>query len=190
MSGILNANIRLQEFNSTYVYRGNSLAQTFLGGRARERKFISAGTVLWKCTEYSLVNPANGAISEFWCSAEDLDGILQRCINLGVSLRRYARARLAVKWEWNNSMENMLRTRTLQPIYAFVGPTKWQNSHFTIDKEKTGLSDNRLALIGGDTQYCIPNLTTAHIAEVSRTSADQMPAGWQKMQAFPGGRAV
>lgn len=190
MSGILNANISLEAFNSTYVYRGNRLAETFLGGKARERMLVSTGTVLWKCTEYSLVNPANGAISEFWCSAQDLDEVLKRCMNLRVSLRRYARARLAVKWEWKNSMDNLLRARTLQPLYAFVGPTKWQNTHFSVDQQDTRLPENRLTLIGGDTQYCIPNLTTGYIAEISRTSADHLPAGWQKMQAFRGGRAA
>lgn len=82
----------------------------------------------------------------------------------------------AVKWEWNNSMDNFLRVRILKPVYAFVGPTKWQNTQFSVDKEATALPANRLALIGGDTQYCIPNLTNAHIAELSRTTAEQLPA--------------
>jgi hypothetical protein len=52
-------------------------------------------------------------------------------------------------------MDNFLRVRILQPVYAFVGPTKWQNTQFSVDKEATALPANRLALIGGDTQYCI-----------------------------------
>lgn len=85
-------------------------------------------------------------------------------------------------------MENLVRARLMQPVYAFVGPTKWQNTQFSIDKEDTELPANRFTLIGGDTQYCIPNLTTAHIAELSRTSADHIPAGSQAMKSFIGGR--
>jgi len=189
VSAILNTDVPLEVFNSNFTYNGHAPAQAFIGERARERKLVSAGTVLWKCTQFSLVNPSTGAITEWWCSADDLEATLQRCKNLQVSLRRYARARLAVKWEWNNSMDNLLRARILQPVYAFVGPTKWQNTQFSVDKEATALPAKRLALIGGDTQYCIPNLTKAYIAELSRTTADQLPAGWQTMKPYAGGRA-
>ena len=95
-------------------------SQAFIGRRAHERKLGSAGTVLWKCTQFSLVNPSTGSITEWWCSDDDLDPTLQRCKNLQVWLRRYARARLAVIWEWKNSMDDLLRARILQPVYAFV----------------------------------------------------------------------
>lgn len=188
MSAILNADVLLETFNSSFIYKSHAPAQAFIGRRAHERKLVSAGTVLWKCTQFSLVNPSTGSITEWWCSDDDLDPTLQRCKNLQVSLRRYARARLAVIWEWKNSMDDLLRARILQPVYAFVGPTKWQNTQFSMDKEDTRLPANRLALLGGDTQYCIPNLTIAHIAELSRTSADQLPAGWQAMKSYVGGR--
>lgn len=189
MCAMLNSDLPLDVFNATFTYNGHRLAEAFTGGRARERKLVPAGTVLWKCTNFSLVNPATSSISEWWCSGDDLDPTLNRCQNLKVSLRRYARARLAVIWEWGNSMDNLLRARLLQPVYAFVGPAKWQDTHFSMDREDTQLPANRLALIGGDTQYCIPNLTPAHIAELSRTSADQLPAGWQAMKSYVGGRA-
>jgi hypothetical protein len=86
-------------------------------------------------------------------------------------------------------MDNLRRARILQPVYAFVGPTKWQNTQFSMDKEDTDLPANRFALIGGDTQYCIPNLTNSHIAKLSSTSADQLHAGWQIMKSYTGGRA-
>jgi|HubBroStandDraft_6_1064221.scaffolds.fasta_scaffold646409_2 hypothetical protein len=189
MSAILNADVKPEVFNSSFTYKGRVPAQAFVGGRARERTLVVAGTVLWKCTEFSLVNPRDGSITEWWCSADELDATLQRCKNLQVSLRRYARARLAVVWEWNNSMDHFLRARLLQPAYAFVGPTKWQNTQSSIDNEKTKLPASRLALIGGATQYCIPNLTNLHIVELSRTPADQLPAGWQTMKSYVGGRA-
>jgi hypothetical protein len=85
-------------------------------------------------------------------------------------------------------MDHFLRARILQPVYAFVGPTKWQNTQSSIDNDKTKLPASRLALIGGDTKYCIPNLTTPHLVELSRTSAGQLPAGWQAMKSYVGGR--
>ncbi len=188
MSTILNSDCSLVAFNTVFTYKGHYPAHAFIGARARERKLLSAGTVLWKCSQFSLINPSTGSITEWWCSCDDLDTTLRRCQNLRISLRRYARARLAVIWEWQNSMENLLRARLMQPVYAFVGPTKWQNTQFSIDKENTELPANRLTLIGGDTQYCIPNLTTTHIAELSRTSADHIPAGPQAMKSFIGGR--
>jgi len=189
VSAILNTDVSLEVFNSRFTYNGHAPAQAFIGGCARERKLVSAGTVLWKCTQFSLVNPSTGSITEWWCSADELDTTLQRCKNLQISLRRYARSRLAVKWEWNNSMDNLLRARILQPVYAFVGLTKWQNTRFSMDKEATALPANRLALIGGDVQYCIPNLTNAHIAKLSCTLADQLPPEWQTMKSYVGGRA-
>jgi hypothetical protein len=189
VSAILNTDVSLEVFNSRFTYNGHAPAQAFIGGCARERKLVSAGTVLWKCTQFSLVNPSTGSITEWWCSAEDFDTTLERCKNLQISLRRYARSRLAVKWEWNNSMDNLLRARILQPVYAFVGLTKWQNTRFSIDKEATALPANRLALIGGDLQYCVPNLTNAHITKQSCTLADQLPVGWQTMKPYVGGRA-
>jgi hypothetical protein len=189
VSAILNTDFTLEVFNSSLTYKGHTPAQAFIGERARERKLVSAGTVLWKCTQFSLVNLSTGSITEWWCSADDLDATLQRCKNLQISLRRYARSRLAVRWEWRNSMDNLLRARILQPVYAFVGSTKWQNTQFSVDKEETALPANRLALIGGDTQYCIPNLTNSHIAELSRTPAERLPAGWQTMKSYVGGRA-
>lgn len=173
---ILNSECSLETFNTSYTYKGRHPAQAFIGARARERKLIPAGTVLWKCTQFSLISPFTGSITEWWCSADDLDSTLRRCQNLHISLRRYARARLAVIWEWQNSMEKLLRARLLQPVYAFIGPTKWQNTQFSIDKEDTQLPANRLTLIGGDIQYCIPYLMSSHIAHLSQTSADQIPA--------------
>jgi len=186
MSAILNSDCSLEVFNTSFIYKGRHPAQAFVGARARERKLLSAGTILWKCTDFPLVN--EGSITEWWCSADDLHATLQLCKNLQVSLRRYARARLAVTWEWGNSMERLLHARLLQPVYAFVGLTKWQNTQLTVDKVDTQLPANRLALIGGGNQYCIPNLTVSHIVELSRTSADQLPVGWQTMRSYVGGR--
>jgi hypothetical protein len=45
-------------------------------------------------------------------------------------------------------MDHFLRARILQPVYAFVGPTKWQNTQSSIDNDKTKLPASRLALIG------------------------------------------
>ncbi len=189
MGALLNAQITLQQFNSGFTYRNRVLAQAFVGGVARQQRLLPAGTILWKCTQFPLPNNPTELITEWWCSSEHLDATLQRCKNLRVSLRRYARARLAVIWEWSNSMDNLLRARLLQPVYGFVGPAKWQNTQFSIDEQYTKLPANRLTLIGGDTQYCIPNLTSAHVTQMSSTSADQLPAGWQTFRSYRGGRA-
>lgn len=84
MSAILNTDVLLEVFNSNFTYNGHAPAQAFIGERARERKLLFAGTVLWKCTQFSLVNPSTGSITEWWCSADDLEATLQRCKNLQV----------------------------------------------------------------------------------------------------------
>jgi len=51
MSTILNSDCSLAAFNTVFTYNGRYPAHAFIGARARERKLLSAGTVLWKCTQ-------------------------------------------------------------------------------------------------------------------------------------------
>jgi len=82
MAAILNDSLTLQQFNSTFTYNGHRPAEFFRGRQARDRVLLSAGTILWKCTDYGLVNPRSGSISEWWADDRSLNNILQRCQNL------------------------------------------------------------------------------------------------------------
>jgi hypothetical protein len=128
------------------------------------------------------VNPHNGSISEWWADEGNLNAILQRCQNLGVSLRTFARTRFAVIWEWENGMQYLLRARLQQPVYGFAGqvagvtgryPSDWNSKRFPQAVESR-LREN-IAFIGGEEQYCIPSLTFQHIAEHGRTLAENLP---------------
>ncbi len=168
---ILNEEIPLQQFNSDYTYKGNRLASFFRSGRAESRKLLPAGTPLWKCTSFGLLNP-RGNITEWWVDGNLLAPARDACTRLHCTLQEFARARYAVSYDWN-SMDNLLEARLIQPVYAFIGETRGVSSHFERDKSgnvTTTPLDN-VRLIGGNAQYCIPNLTTAHIVEISSRSA-------------------
>ena len=182
MAAILNDSLTLQQFNSTFTYNGRRPADFFRGAQARDRVLLPAGSVLWKCTDYGLVNPRNGSISEWWAADGSLNTILQRCQNLGVSLRTFARTRFAVIWEWENGMQYLLRARLQQPVYGFAGQVAGVTGHYPSDWNSKRLPpavESRLreniAFIGGEEQYCIPSLSFQHIAEHGRTLAENVP---------------
>jgi hypothetical protein len=179
---ILNDHITLQEFNSTFVYNNRRPADFFRGAQARDRVLLPAGTILWKCTDYGLVNPRSGSISEWWADDRSFNNILQRSQNLGVSLRTFARTRFAVIWEWENGMTYLLRARLQQSVCGFTGQVAGVTGRYPSDWNSRRLSqamENRLreniAFIGGEEQYCIPNLTIQHVTEHGRTLAENLP---------------
>jgi hypothetical protein len=173
MPGILNSQLSLDDFNSTFIYEYGRPAEQFARQKASEKRLLAAGAALWKCTEGSSTHLGR-RISPWWCAGNDLDSMLRRCQNMGISLRRYARARLAVIGECN-SMGVLLCARLSQPVYAFTGKARWQHSQFFVEGVE-GCPRN-LGLIEGDAQYFIPHLTPAHIVRVSCTSADHLPRG-------------
>src|SRR5215469_3203967 len=159
---ILNGDISLGQFNSIYMYNRRQPKDYFRRSLATRRELLPAGTLLWKCTDYQL---RAGFVTEWWAPGDHLKPALEHCMNLGVSLQRYCRVRYAVIWEWGNKASHLLKARLLEPVYAFAGQTKPMGTKHTPGGQDTGMGN--LALIGGDPQLCIPNLTLAEITQVS-----------------------
>lgn len=172
---ILNGNITLNEFNTSFAYNKRQPKDFFRGHRADSRDLLPVGTLLWKCTDHG-IDPAH-KITEWWIQGDHLTEVLQRCLRLGISLRRYCRARYAVIWEWRSAAQYVLRARLVEPVFAFTGQVQPVGTRFTPRGQDTGISN--LMLIGGDPQLCIPNLTSVCITQLSLTNSETLPAGWQ-----------
>lgn len=104
----------------------------FQKNRAARKELLANGTLLWKITEYPLqgspkINTRTGKphVTEWWLPESALELVKDRCIQLGVTLDQYARARLAVDHAWNK-MTSLLIARLSRPVYSFQGETKYQ----------------------------------------------------------------
>lgn len=172
---VLNENISLCEFNTTFTYNERQPKDFFRGQAAASREQLPAATVLWKCADFG-ISPAH-RISEWWVVQTHLNEVLRRCGDLGVSLQRYCRARYAVIWEWRSAASYLIEARLLKPVCAFSGQTAPVDTRFSVLGQDTGIKN--IALIGGDPQLCIPNLTTLHIAQITQTPSNSLPPRWQ-----------
>ena len=161
---MLNENISLADFNGTFVYNGRSPKDFFRGKTAKARQLLPVDTILWKCSDYG-ISPSH-AITEWWVIGDHLDVVKQRCARLRTSVQRYCRTRYAVIWEWKSGMSQIVTARLLQGVYAFAGETAAVGTQYSVEGADTKLKN--IALIGGDPQLYIPNLTTQHISEISQ----------------------
>jgi hypothetical protein len=130
------------------------------------------GFRLYKWTEFGLVNPKTGKITQYWMpwtgfkigdrSVPGFKELRIRYRNVDGSVGRpqeFARARNAVTEQWN-AMSSILHAELKQPAWGFVGMTGGQRAYS--DPKNLTVRDN-VFLIGGDYQLCIPNLTPEHI---------------------------
>jgi len=136
--------------------------------------------MLWKCTDRQL-NSRRGYVTEWWVHGDRLAIALKHSLGMGTSLRTYCRARYAVIWEWRSAAFHLLTARLLKPVYGFAGQTRGMGTKYSVRGQDTG--DDSLALIGGDPQLCIPNLTLEEIAQVSFTDSQAVPEGWDRQRA-------
>jgi hypothetical protein len=171
----LNEEISLTKFNGDFVYNGKHPKDFFRAKAARERLLLPVDTVLWKCADFG-ISPSH-AITEWWIIGTQLEEVLQRCARLRTSVRRYCRARYAVIWEWRSAMSYVVEARLAKAVYGFSGETAAVDSHYSVKGQETLIKN--IALIGGDPQLCIPNLTVDHIREISQEPSDSLPAGWR-----------
>jgi len=172
---MLNEEISLGKFNGDYVYNKRHPKDFFRSKAAKERSLLPEGTVLWKCADFG-ISPSH-AITEWWVIGKHLEEVLRRCARLGTSVQRYCRARYAVIWEWRSAMSYLVEARLLQSVYGFSGETAAVDTQYSVKGQDTRLRN--IALIGGDPQLCIPNLTIGHIAEIRQRPSGSLPAGWQ-----------
>lgn len=172
---MINEEITLANFNSDFVYNKRHPKDFFRARAAKDRPLLRAGTVLWKCADFG-IGPSH-AITEWWVIGEHLQEVLRRCAILGTSVQRYCRARYAVIWEWRSAMSFVVEARLKQSVYGFSGETAAIDTQFSVRGQDTGLKN--IALIGGDPQLCIPNLTMDHIEQISQRRSDSLPTGWR-----------
>jgi hypothetical protein len=166
---MLNENISLADFNGTFVYNGRSPREFFRGKAAKARTLLPVDTILWKCSDFG-ISPSH-AITEWWVIGHHFDVVKQRCARLGTSVQRYCRTRYAVIWEWKSGMSQIVTARLLQAVYGFDGETAAVPTQYSVEGADTKLKN--IALIGGDPQLCIPNLTPQHIAEISQKPSNR-----------------
>jgi hypothetical protein len=184
---MLNEEIELSKFNTSFEYNKRHPKEFFRGNAAADRLLLPIDKVLWKCSDFG-ISPSH-TITEWWVLGEHLEEVLRRCSNLGISVQRYCRDRYAVIWEWKNAMAFVVEARLKQPVYGFGGQTKAVDTRYSVRGQDTGLKN--IALIGGDPQLCIPNLTTSHIEQINQRPSDLLPLGWHsaglpQMQHPPG----
>jgi hypothetical protein len=136
--------------------------RAFLGGTAR-KQFLGIGHQLYKFTHHPLFK-SDGTATPWWSSVRPLDpndpgleGTVERAERLGVSAPKFARARTAVRWQWNQ-MTGLLRARLLVPVYALLGRCAGQPYD-----EADPLAN--VVFIGGAWQLWIPNLSQREIVE-------------------------
>lgn len=141
----------------------------FLG--TPEKRPLPAGFQLYKFTERSPFDgPAGGFVSPWWSSVEPLgpsdpgfEGMLRRATASRSDPEEYARARAAVKLDWND-MSMLVRIRLLLPAFGFVGRCRHQRLSDEIDAASGRLRHENVYLIGGAWQIYLPNLTTSDVA--------------------------
>ncbi len=179
---LLNEDISLEQFNAGYTYNGTRLCDFFSAHAASRAEDLQAGAIFWKCTSFELRMPYTP-----WWLPESLYGpIVSRCGALDVSLRLYTRARLAVAYDFNprQKMDHLLRIQVIVPVRAFIGMTRGVAvEHDSVDDRNRAIMANKLALIGGDEQYCSPNLRPEHVHVLAWTSSDAIPGRVRTMGA-------
>jgi hypothetical protein len=129
---------------------------------------FETGDCVYKWTSYSLVNPKNGRITEYWCpwksfkiGSAEIPGFKElrmRYRNVGGSVGRpqeFARSRNAVTEQWNE-MDSLLKAEFRKPVWGFAGRTSGQRKFNDPDHPAEQFN---VVFIGGDFQLCIPNLT-------------------------------
>jgi hypothetical protein len=168
---MLNEEISLDKFNGDFFYNNRHPKDFFRSKKAKERILLPEDTVLWKCTDFG-ISPSH-AITEWWVHGKHLEEVLRRCAGLGTTVQRYCRARYAVIWEWKSGMTRVVEARLIQSVYAFSGETAAVDTQYSTAGKDTGLKN--IALIGGDPQLCIPNLTVNHIKQISLKSSASLP---------------
>ena len=91
----------------------------------------------------------NFVLSPFWYGEDTWRQVLEHCHRGELSISDVARARLAVKTEWNPEMSKICKLDLLQPAYVWIGPAKYQR-----------LSDHHdnVLLMGNLEQVYLPNL--------------------------------
>lgn len=138
---------------------GADVRRAFLHGQATKR-LLTPGTQLYKYTQHGLYRP-DGGVTPWWSSVKPLEagdpGLAvsnQRAAALGATPGDFARARAAVTYEWNPTMDDCLMARLVQPVYGFSGRCAHQ---------RVREGDAKVFFIGGAYQLWIPGLTRAHV---------------------------
>jgi hypothetical protein len=131
-------------------------AKEFIG--SPQKKLILQGTRLCKRVSNST---SYNRLSPWWMLKSDWDLQNQRSAGMGVSPADLARARQAVRNDWQGNLDQVVHGQLMQSVFGWVGQTRWQ----PLDS-----SDPKVVLIGGGQQVCIPNLTDTHIRVVHAAS--------------------
>ena len=93
----------------------------------------------------------------FWLSDQTLMSIKQFANSRNAKISEVARPWMAIRKEWNPQMNNLIHARLLEPVYAFVGPTRYQS---TID-------NGNVLFMGNSEQIFLPNLVEGkHITQL------------------------
>jgi hypothetical protein len=162
---VLNENISLAEFNTTFIYGKHKPKDFFHHQAAKSRDLLMAGTILWKCADFGI--DRSHAISEWWAPGVHFQEVERRCLSLDTSVQRYCRTRYAVIWEWGSALSYILKACLLSSVYGFSGKTAGVGTQYSVSGQDTG--QKNISFIGGDPQLCIPNMTYSDIAQISQT---------------------
>jgi hypothetical protein len=152
--------------NLEFVSAPASVKHAFLG--TPSKIWLAPRTKLYKWTEY-LLSPSG--ITPWWCFVEqtrlpgglvaegfrDSETAAQR---LGVPHRQYQQVRTAVSEKFNNNLGHLLVMELKIGSWGFAGRASGQPE----------FKDSSLAnvyLIGGKAQLWIPNLSPAHVRQMS-----------------------
>ena len=144
-----------------------------------EKVKLTEGFLLFKFTEFHLENRAR-KITEWWSPVEaygidpGLGSRLALAHHLRVNAADLTRVIAAVREDWN-ALTYILQAQITAPVYGFWGQCKMQVRR-TKDAQGQDLRARPDTIVGPKTanlpgyawQFYIPNLTTAHIREVSR----------------------
>lgn len=154
--------------------------EAFVG--APQKVKLMPGFTLYKFTEYYIAN-RQGRITEWWSPVQaygndpGLAARINLARHLGASPAELTRVVAAVKENWN-ALTHVLQARLVKPVYGFWGQCAPQVRRDGGQQARPG-SVAPAAQIGGKVvrtkrlpgqawQFYIPNLTSAHILEVSR----------------------
>lgn len=164
----------MAELNETMTWADVPIAdqQSFTRSPAPKLQRLTAGTELYKLTEFPLLGAPNSRITAYWSGVKPLHpndpglaGTLMRVsrtVGGGTPkshLQDFSRARAAVSRHWN-AMDKVLRVRLTQSAWGWIGRVGAQR----IDDQP---ANPNVVFIGGAWQVFLPNLTPAHLVQVS-----------------------
>jgi len=168
-------------FNIVWNQMPQNVRNAFV--RVPQKVKLGPGFLLYKFTEFFITN-WEGKITEWWSPVypygidPGLSARIRLAKQLGVPPADLTRVVAAVKENWN-ALTHVLEARLLMPVYGFWGQCATQTRKDLREPPRPGVTARPVRadmprvrtsnLPGYAWQFYIPNLTDAHIQQISRS---------------------